>query len=132
MSVGVLILAHAPIGSALLGAARQIVGSVPAQFRTIEFDHGPSAESTRAQAARCLYDLDSGDGVLVLTDLFGATPANIAVGLGDQGVTYRWLAGINLPMLLRVINYAELPLTELYAVAENGGHGGVVNDHARA
>lgn len=131
MSVGVLILAHAPLGSALLTAARQIVGNVPAQVRAIEFDHGPSAESTRLLAARCMSDLDDGDGVLVLTDVFGATPSNIAVSLGDQGVAYRWLAGVNLPMLLRVINYSELALIELYAVAENGAHGGVVNDHAR-
>lgn len=131
MTVGVLILAHAPLASALLSAARSIVGSVPPQVRAVEFDHGPSAESTRARAARSLGELDAGDGVLLLTDLFGATPSNIAVGLGDQGVAYRWLAGVNLPMLLRVINYAELPLTELYAIAENGAHGGVVNDHAR-
>jgi len=131
MSVGVLVLAHAPLSSALLGAARQIVGSVPAHFRMVEFDHGPTAEATRARAARTLHELDAGEGVLVLTDLFGATPSNIAAGLGDQGVEYRWLAGINLPMLLRVMNYAELPLSELYAVAENGAHGGVVNDRAR-
>ncbi len=131
MSVGVLILTHAPVGAALLGAARQIVGAVPAQIRAVEFNHGPSAESTRAQAARCMVEIDAGEGVLVLTDVFGATPSNIAVGLGDQGVPYRWLAGINLPMLLRVINYAELPLAELHAIAENGAHGGVVSDHAR-
>ena len=131
MSVGVLVLAHAPLGSALLHAARQIVGRVPAQIRMVEFDHGPTAEATRARAARNLNELDTGEGVLVLTDLFGATPSNIAASLGDQGVDYRWLAGINLPMLLRVINYEELSLGELYAVAENGAHGGVVNDRAR-
>ena len=131
MSVGVLVLAHAPLGAALLGAARHIIGNVPDQFGMVEFDHGPTAEATRARAGRSLRELDTGEGVLVLTDLFGATPSNIAASLGDQGVEYRWLAGINLPMLLRVINYAELPLPELYAVAENGAHGGVVNDRAR-
>ncbi len=131
MTVGVLVLAHAPLGSALLDVARHIVGNMPAQIRMVEFDHGPTAEATRARAARCMRDLDTGEGVLVLTDLFGATPSNIAASLGDQGVDYRWLAGINLPMLLRVINYEELSLTELYAVAENGAHGGVVNDRAR-
>ncbi len=133
MSVGVLVLAHAPLGSALLDAARNIVGALPPRVDCVEFDHSTSAAPTRARAERALVALDDGEdgGVLVLTDLFGATPANIAAGLGNQCVRYRWLAGVNLPMLLRVINYAELPLAELYAIAENGGHTGVVNDHAR-
>lgn len=130
MTVGVLVLAHAPLGSALLSASRSIIGNVPPQVRAVEFDHGPSAESTRARAARVLCELDSGDGVLVLTDLFGATPSNIAVGLGDQGVAYRWLAGVNLPMLLRVLNYADQALDELVLTAASGARNGVVVDQA--
>ncbi len=131
MKVGVLLLTHAPLGTALLTVARQILGALPARVEAVEFDHAPSAAETRARAGRCLIELDQGDGVLILTDLIGATPTNIAATLGDHGVVCRWIAGVNLPMLLRVINYPDLALGDLCNVAESGAHAGVVSDRAR-
>lgn len=131
MKVGVLLLTHAPLGTALLAVARQILGAVPARVATVEFDHAPCAAETRARAGRCLIEIDQGYGVLVLTDMIGATPSNIAAALGDQGIAYRWIAGVNLPMLLRVINYPDLALQDLCDVAESGAHAGVVSDRAR-
>jgi PTS system ascorbate-specific IIA component len=77
------------------------------------------------QALEMAEALNEGDGVLVLTDLFGSTPANIAGSLQSHPWV-RVLAGINLPMLVRVLNYPGLPLEEMAAKAESGGQEGVI------
>ena len=72
--------------------------------------------------------MDGGDGVLVLTDLYGASPANLAAKVARLGTPVRRVSGLNLPMLLRVMNYAELPLDELPAIAAAGARNGVIHD----
>jgi PTS system mannose-specific IIA component len=69
--------------------------------------------------------LDDGDGVLVLTDLFGSTPANIAASLQARAGV-RTLSGVNLPMVVRVLNYSDLPLDALAEKAFGGGRDGVM------
>ena len=69
---------------------------------------------------------DRGDGVLVLTDLYGSTPANLAVALGDRHDRIRVLAGANLPMLVRALSYAGLELDQLVDKALTGGRDGVL------
>jgi PTS system ascorbate-specific IIA component len=76
------------------------------------------------RAKKALAALDTGDGVLVLTDLFGSTPSNIAARLLDSSRT-RVVTGINLPMLIRVLNYPQLDLASLAAKAVSGGLDGV-------
>jgi len=68
--------------------------------------------------------------VLVLADLYGATPCNIGLSLSSLGVRLRCVSGLNLPMLLRVLNYAEKPLDELAEIAASGGRGGIFIDRA--
>lgn len=73
-------------------------------------------------------DLDGGDGVLVLSDLYGATPCNVANRLPGLGVHMHCVSGLNLPMLLRVLNYPEQSLDELAQTAATGGRGGIFVD----
>ena len=82
------------------------------------------------QASAALRRVDSGDGVLVLTDLYGATPSNLAAKVARLGTPVKRVSALSLPMLLRVMNYAELTLDELPAVAAAGARNGVLMDDA--
>jgi PTS system ascorbate-specific IIA component len=128
MSVPVLLLTHAGLGAALLEAAKSVVGPLPIVARTVEFANGSDAEAYFRQAGRALVDLDRGDGVLVLTDVYGATPSNTAARLVSQGTRIRRVSGVNLSMVLRVCNYAEQTLDELAQTAASGARTGVVVD----
>lgn len=128
VTVGVLLMTHEAIGPALVAAARHVLGTLPLPVDAFEVpsDSDPTAMLLRsAEHARAL---DHGDGVLVLTDVFGATPCNVARRLDDLGVRVRCVPGLNLPMLLRVLNYADRPLLELADIAASGGRNGIFVD----
>ncbi|WP_240126535.1 PTS sugar transporter subunit IIA [Thermomonas alba] len=128
MSVGVLLITHEGIGSALLAVATRLLGRLPLACEAFEvpFDGEPEALLPRASAA--MRRVDGGDGVLVLTDLYGATPANLAARLARLGTPVRRVSALSLPMLLRVMNYAELELADLPAVAAAGARSGAIID----
>jgi PTS system mannose-specific IIA component len=128
MSVGVLLLTHAGLGQALILAARSVVGALPLKTCAVEFGNSEDTTPYLHQAARAMRDLDQGDGVLLLVDLYGSTPSNIAAQLGVQGTAIRRVSGVNLPMLLRVLNYPEKTLDELAHTAASGARNGVVID----
>ena len=130
MAVGILLLTHTGLGSALLEAARGVIGALPLAVEVVEFGNGDSAEATQHRAARCMRALDSGAGVLVLTDLYGSTPSNIGAQIASQGTAVRRVSGLNLPMLLRVLNYADQDLPELALTAAAGARNGVILDTA--
>ncbi len=130
MSVGVLLLTHEAMGGALLGAARHVLGNLPlpVDFHEVAADADP--DELLREAALSARALDDGDGVLVLSDLYGATPCNVAQRLPDLGVRMHCVSGLNLPMLLRVLNYPEQSLDQLAQTAASGGRGGIFIDHA--
>jgi len=130
MAVGILLLTHEGIGSALVAVAQRLLRQLPLKTEAFEvpFDGDPDALLPQASAA--LRRVDDGAGVLVLTDLYGATPSNLAAKLARIGTPVRRVSALNLPMLLRVMNYAELGLDELPAVAAGGARNGVVHDDA--
>ncbi len=105
MTVGVLLMTHPGIGTSILNNAKRIYGSTPVGMSCLEVPVDVNPKRIKQEAERLLRQLDQGQGVLILTDLYGATPNNIARGFAyaDQVVV---LAGLNLPMLLRVFNYA--------------------------
>ena len=105
-------------------------GTRPLKLQAFEvpFDADPAALLPQASAA--LRRVDGGDGVLILSDLYGASPSNLAAQLARLGTPTRRVSALNLPMLLRVMNYAELPLEELPAVASAGARNGVILDDA--
>lgn len=130
MSVGVLLLTHEAMGGALITAARHVLGKLPLPLDVIEVEPGSDPDSTLRDATQRARSLDGGDGVLVLTDLYGATPCNVAQRLPGLGVHMHCVSGLNLPMLLRVLNYPEQKLDQLAQTAASGGRGGIFVDHA--
>ena len=128
MAVGVLLLTHSGVGQALLAATRGVVGPLSLRIAALAYNNGDDVSALQNSAGRALGDLDAGEGVLVLTDLYGATPSNVAARLASHGVAIRRVSGLNLPMLLRVLNYADQPLDELALIAASGARNGVVQD----
>lgn len=124
MSVGILLITHPGVGSALLHTATRILGACPLQTKCLEIPSDAATEPLLAQAAEHLAALDSGHGVLVLTDIYGATPSNIAKQLTDTG-RVGMVSGINLPMLIRVFNYPGDDLDDLCIKASEGGVRGI-------
>lgn len=125
MSVGLLLITHNKLGAVLLETATRMLERCPLVTKTlaITLDSDPDMMSIRAQ--QLVNVLDEGDGVLVLTDMFGSTPANVAARLSRTGrVTV--VTGLNLPMLVRVLNYAHLALPSLAEKALSGGRDGVL------
>jgi PTS system ascorbate-specific IIA component len=94
----------------------------------VPFDADPDALLPMASAA--LRRVDGGQGVLVLTDLYGATPSNLAAKLARIGTPVKRVSALSLPMLLRVMNYAEMDLEEIPNVAGAGARNGVIHDDA--
>ena len=125
MSVGLLIITHNRIGQELLHTARTILGTCPLATAHLDVAQDSNPEHMVSRGTNLLSRLDSGDGVLILTDAFGATPSNVAVRLGDQAGT-AVVSGVNLPMLLRVLNYPDLDLPALRDKAYTGGRDGVL------
>ena len=130
MSVGILLLTHEAMGSALITTAKHILGRIPAALDACAIPPGSDIDTALRDVAARVRALDSGDGVLVLTDVYGATPSNLAERLPALGLDLRRVSGLNLPMLLRVLNYAEQPLLELAQTAASGGRSGILIDHA--
>ncbi|SRR5579883_414440 len=126
--VGVLLITHHAIGHALVDAARHVMPALPLKVDVVEIGECRDPARTLSRTAAAARALDDGAGVLVLSDLYGATPCNVAHKLGGAGVRARCVSGLNLPMLLRVLNYADKPLDELAEVAASGGKGGICID----
>lgn len=128
MSVGILLATHLGIGVSMLAAARRVMRVMPLKVAVFEvpWDVGDREACIRSLRQE-LRELDEGKGVLVLADLYGATPFNLASG-HEPGRTLVRVSGLNLAMLLRVLNYPELGLQELAEIARDGGRAGVVID----
>ena len=124
MSVGVLIITHSNIGTSLYDAVISVIGKSPLPTRVLPVSLDCDPESMINRARGLVDELDEGQGVLVLTDMYGSTPSNIACRLANGRVNV--VAGINLPMLVRVMNYPELDLPQLAQKAVSGGHEGVI------
>ena len=125
MNAGILLLTHGNLGAVLLQSATDVLGVCPLRARTLAAPPGCDTDQVLAEARAAAAELDEGDGVLVLTDLFGATPSNIACRLREH-LNVRVVAGVNLPMLIRVLNYPRLSLDELADKAISGGRDGIL------
>ena len=130
MAVGVLLLTHEGLGTALLAVVTRLLRQLPLKTEAFELPFDADPDLLLPQASSALRRVDSGDGVLVLTDLYGASPSNLAAKLARIGTPVRRVSAVNLPMLLRVMNYAELGLEELPAVAAAGARNGVIHGDA--
>ena len=128
----ILLIAHAPLANALRQCALHVFPDCGGTVMAVDVQPNLSPEETLATARIAMDQLCQPPhikGVLVLADIFGATPSNVAQKLVD-GETSRLITGVNLPMLLRVQNYPEQPLDELVRTAAAGARNGVVIDDA--
>ncbi len=98
--VGVVVVTHGRLGEELLVTAQGIVGELPAA-RAVAVSAEQSMEEARKALGQTIAELDQGQGVLVLTDMFGGTPANLALTFLDQHKV-EVVTGVNLPMLLKL------------------------------
>ncbi len=125
MSVGLLIITHGGIGAQMLETATQMLGTCPLQTASLQVNLRCDPDEILTQAQAQLQRLDQGQGVLVLTDAYGSTPSNIANRL-RQNDRVSVVAGVNLPMLIRVLNYPALKLSAMVIKALSGGHDGIL------
>ena len=130
MACGILLVTHPGVGAAILAVATALLRHLPLKAEAFEVPFDADLEALLPQASAALRRVDGGDGVLILTDLYGASPSNLAAKLSRLGTPARRVSALNLPMLMRVMNYAELPLEELPAVAAAGARNGVIHDDA--
>lgn len=123
MKTEILLVTHGDIGQALVSEAAIILGRSLHDLRLVGIEQDKAELRSLTPLIR---DLDQGGGVLILTDLVGATPCNCVSNDSGEG-SCQVVSGLNLPMLLRVLNYADRPLDELAEIAVTGGRRGVQN-----
>lgn len=121
----ILVVAHAPLASALLGVAQHVYPDCARQLAALDVGPGATPEGVADDIRRVRATLPEGD-TLILTDMFGATPCNGARSVAD-GSTVRVVAGVSVPMLWRTLCYGQLPLGDLVQRALDGGAQGVMH-----
>jgi mannose PTS system EIIA component len=124
--VGILIVAHGALGETLIQCAWHVLGQRPARISSIIVAGRGDPEAIFEQTQRLVEELDDGSGVLILTDMLGGTPSNVATRAVIAG-RVEAISGANLPMLLRALTYRSQPLPEVLAKAISGGRDGVVH-----
>lgn len=110
--VGILLITHHSLGENLIDCARHVTGKAHAALSFLSVHDNDDVEHTRGAARKIIGDLDQGDGVLVLADIYGATPANITRQLLEPGKV-EGIAGASLPMLVRALTHRNEPLVEV-------------------
>lgn len=128
--IGILLITHGSYGEALIQNACHVLNKRPLQLNQLGLSPQDDPLDLLPLAQQMLQLVDSGEGVLVLTDIFGATPANLVLKLLQPG-RVEGLAGANLPMLLRALNYRDKSMEILLTRARDGGRDGILNmlDH---
>lgn len=124
--IGIMIVAHGTLGESLIHCASHVMGGRPPQLRQLGVGVHDDPAALLPQAIEMVRELDHGEGVLVLSDIYGATPCNLASKLLEPG-RIEGISGVNLPMLVRAIAYRNEPLAVLIEKAIAGGVGGVVH-----
>ena len=124
--IGVLLITHGTLGEALVQCVSHVMNRRPAQLMQLGISGQDDPLDALPIARRLVELVDSGSGVLILTDILGATPANTAAKLLEPG-RIEGVTGVNVPMLLRVITYRERAMEVLVKKAVAGACEGVVH-----
>ena len=124
--IGILIVAHDTLGDSLVNAVTHVLGSRPPQFETLGVAATDDPLTLLPKARELVRLLDSGEGVLIFSDIFGATPCNLACKLLSRG-RVEGVAGVNLPMLVRAFTYRGKGMETLIKKAISGGCDGVLH-----
>ena len=123
--VGILLLTHAPLGHAFVEAASHVFQVQPDRLEAIDLWANQEPHEVRRLAQEAIARLDSGDGVLVMTDVIGGTPCNCTMSLCEPDHV-EVIAGISLPMLLRALSYRHEVLSRVAERAIAGAQTGAV------
>ena len=122
--IGILLVSHGAFGESLIHSASHVLGKRPLYLRQLGVTVHDDPDAIQPVAEDLVRFLDQGAGVLVLTDIYGATPSNIASRLLRPG-RVEGIAGMNLPMLIRALNYRDEPLPAVVEKALAGGSEGI-------
>jgi len=122
--IGILLLGQHGMTEGLLDATKHVLGRLPAQLSTLAVDYREPVDEIERRIAAAIAKADQGDGVLILADMYGATHVNLACRrLVSDGIEL--VSGVNLPRLLRVLNYAPQSMRDLIDTARIGGTAGI-------
>lgn len=124
--IGLFLITHTSYGESLIQCACHVLNRRPPQIVQLGISAQDDPLDVLPLAQNLLQLVDGGEGVLVMTDIYGATPANIAMKLLEPG-RVEGIAGVNLPMLLRALTYRDKDMETLLARATTGGRDGILN-----
>ena len=129
--IGILIISHGTLGESLIHCAAHVMNKRPPRLKQLGITAQDDPLLLLPQARKLVKELDDGEGVLILSDMYGGSPANIAGKLLVPGKV-EGVAGVNLPMLIRVLTYRDKSLQTIVTKAVSGGCDGVVRIPAPA
>jgi len=124
--IGILIIAHDTLPESLVKAVTHVLGTRPAQFETLSVTITDDPRDLLPVARERVRQLDTGDGVIIFSDIYGATPCNLAGKLLVPG-RVEVVAGVNLPMLVRAFTYRAKGMDTMITKAVSGGRDGVLH-----
>jgi PTS system mannose-specific IIA component len=127
--IALLIVAHGNLGDSLIQCATFVLGKRPEALENLDLSACYDPADMLARARAKVAELDQGEGVLVLTDVYGATPCNtVCKVIASNSVEA--IAGVNLPMLLKALTYRDQGMPRLIEKAVSGGQAGIINIHS--
>jgi len=119
--IGLVLVTHGRLAEEFVAAMEHVVGQQD-QVRTVAIGPDDDMEERRSEIIASVEDVDGGDGVILLTDMFGGTPSNLAISMLGQASNMEVIAGINLPMLIKLASVREsTPLADAVAAAREAG-----------
>jgi PTS system ascorbate-specific IIA component len=127
--IGILIVAHDTLPESLVRAVTHVLGHRPPQFETLSVEASDDPLHLLPAARAAVERLDTGDGVLVFSDIYGATPCNLAGKLLKPG-RVEGVAGVSLPMLVRALTYRSRDMDTMVKKAVSGGRDGALHIEA--
>ena len=126
--IGILLITHGIFGESLVQNACHVLNKRPFQIAQFGVSAQDDPLDVLPRVRLLCKEVDTGEGVLILTDILGATPSNLALKLLEPGRVCG-VAGVNLPMFLRALTYRKYDMETLLQKAISGGHDGVISMH---
>ena len=127
--ISILLITHGELGKSLIECATHVLGDNPLFLESLSIENDCTHESMFKQISERINLLDQGNGVLILTDIFGATPCNIITKIIKPGKVSA-IAGVNLSMLIRTISYRNESFDSLISKAIQGAQDGIIHIQA--